>query len=851
MKFELWSCSLGPSLMNILKPASAARLERLFIDQAAISPDAPAIFFRGETISYGELNSATELLATDLTREGVGPGVIVAISLQRTPSIIAVLLGVLRAGGAYLPLDARSPPERTHFMLSDSACTLAVTDKGSPELSAFQGNILELRKGRLVRRRGTVVPAPSGPVELAYVIYTSGSTGVPKGVMLGHGATGLVDWARGAYSADELSRVAATTSICFDPSIFEIFAPLSTGGAIVLKENALRPFEAEEQPSLLVTVPSVLAELCRADAVPASVRVLTVGGEAVTADLVREVYRRHPDLTVQNHYGPTEATTCATVADLPRDLVGLPPIGRPVRGASVVLLDDRGVEVAEGETGEIHIGGPGLALGYINRPALNSSAFIEGPTGRAYRTGDLARWRDGQLYFAGRRDQQVKIRGFRVELGEVEASLIKIPGVEEALALVPDGTNRPQINAYIRSNQSLTKDEVRKALAAWLPDYMLPTRVIILDAFPRLPSGKVDHSALPEPMHEPVAAGFEASALEKAIIFVFQEVLTGAQFTPDDSFFDLGGDSLASVQAALRLSEVLGFELPAALIHQAPTPCALASALGHAQIRAVGHISLLAPGGSAPPLFCIADLFGHAFNYLSLARRLGGERAVYGVTPGPLQEAFARDGDIKALTQAFSLEIRSAWPQGPYEIAGYSAGGLLALEVACALEREGQDVRLVLLDSRLPSGGLSAGNMGRWGLKQVRRLFQGSRRGGRIQGLRTALSKLPQRMIPATAPPWIPWSQVAFATRMMRVSAAYRPERFCGRSLLIRASGEAGSAEGPVPDGFMGWSDALRGPVVRTSVAGGHHEFLREPLVAESALAVRAFLIGAAPVDIN
>ncbi|HEY0436268.1 MAG TPA: amino acid adenylation domain-containing protein, partial [Phenylobacterium sp.] len=462
----------------------------MFSDQAAISPGAPAIFFRGQVVTYGELNAAAESLSLDLARQGVGPGVILGISLQRTPDLVAVLLATLKAGGAFLPLDGRTPPDRLRFMLADSGCRLVLTDAASPALGDFDGSVLELRGGALVRQTCGLAPEASAPADLAYLIHTSGSTGAPKGVMLGHGATHLIEWARSAYSPDDLSRVAATTSLSFDPSILEIFAPLSTGGAIILKENTLEAFAPDERPTLMVSVPSVLTELCRAGAIPASVKVLIAGGEPLKADLVREVFRLRPELVLQNHYGPTEATTVAAVANVPRALAGEPSIGVPVRGATVVLLDDHGQAVGDGETGEIHIGGPGLALGYLNRPELTSRCFIQGPDGRVYRTGDLGFWRGGQLYFAGRRDQQVKIRGFRVELGEVESALLKVADVEDALAVVRERAGRPQIVAYIQSSRSLSPGDVHKAVATWLPDYMLPARMVILSAFPRLVSGK-------------------------------------------------------------------------------------------------------------------------------------------------------------------------------------------------------------------------------------------------------------------------------------------------------------------------------------------------------------------------
>jgi amino acid adenylation domain-containing protein len=494
-------------------PGPSRRLETLFEAQARRTPDAVAVLHAGVGLRYRELDAQADALAGRLRRLGVGPGTLAGVCLGRTPQMVAALLAVLKAGGAYVPLDPAYPTERLDYMLADSGAAVLLADSDVPTRLAYDGAIVDLRPGagadvpkaRAPLRRKA--PEDLAPEDLAYVIYTSGSTGRPKGVMLGHTATNLIEWARASFTSGELSRVAATTSICFDPSVFEIFAPICTGGTAILKRGALKLFAPDERPTLLNCVPSVLAELCRLDAIPDSVRIINVGGEPLKAALVREVYRRTNVEAVYNHYGPTEATTCAAVALVPRDVEADPPIGRPIAGAELFVLDPQGRPVQPGECGEIHIGGPGLALGYLNRPELTAERFTHSGRGRLYRTGDLGRWSaNGELEFAGRLDQQVKIHGVRVELGEIEAALLRLVEVKQAAVVArPDASGRNRLVAFLQASPGPMLPQVRAALRRWLPEHMLPDELVALDVLPLTLSGKVDRSALAEIWPEPAA----------------------------------------------------------------------------------------------------------------------------------------------------------------------------------------------------------------------------------------------------------------------------------------------------------------------------------------------------------
>ncbi|WP_133254214.1 amino acid adenylation domain-containing protein [Phenylobacterium deserti] len=840
-------------LLAVEQPASdsaGVRLDVLFSQQARRTPRALAVLHRGTQLSYADLEAQADGIAKQLAAMGAGPGVLVGVCMRRTPRMLAGLLGVLKSGAAYLPLDPAYPDERLAFMLDDSAAALLLTDCALDRRLDFQGGVLDLSADVPQVRGPGMVRGVAGPSDLAYVIYTSGSTGRPKGVMLGHTAAGLVDWARKTFTRGEMARMAATTSICFDPSILEIFAPLCTGAAVVLKESALEPFTPDEQPTMLDGVPSAVAELCRAGALPDSVRVVNVGGEPLKAALVREIYARTRVEAVYNHYGPTEATTCATVALARRDQVDDPPIGRAIAGAKLHLLDAAGQPVKAGETGEIHIGGPSLAIGYLNQPELTAARFVQSRWGRLYRTGDLGRWTAASdLEFLGRIDDQVKIRGFRVEIGEVESALVRLPQVTDAAVLArPDAQGRTQLVAYLQSERPWSVAEVRAALKAWLPDHMLPARLVVLDAFPLTLSGKVDRNALPAPQEPGGAAPVNVeSRIEEAIAEVFKDVLGRAQVERDDSFFDLGGDSLSGVTAALRLEEILGYELPSALLHQAPSPRELAQALEQCPVHRPQHLSVLQAGGDGAPLFCLADLFARPFSYLSLSRRLAADRPVLGLSPGPLEGAFATSGSIPDLTAAFLAELRRVQPAGPYLLAGYSAGGVLAFDLAGALEREGEVVSLVLLDSSMRSSRPSAGQLVRWAMRQGLDLMHPAAfraRYERMGGLREKLARALAQRETSPLPEWIPEGQGAVAARLMAACATYRPGTFRGRTLLLKSTDRDRIDALLDHDGLLGWGGALKGPVTTEWVSGDHHAFMREPRVSEAAAHIEAFLAG-------
>jgi amino acid adenylation domain-containing protein len=573
-------------------------LHELFMEQARRAPGAPAVLAPEGTLTRSALAERAQQLAAHLRGLGVGPEVLVGICMERCLDMVVGILGTLQAGGAYLPLDPAYPRERLDFMLADAAVPVVLT--------------LERTLGRLGVEEGAASPRwlcldrdwpaiaaappapPSGvaPDHLAYVIYTSGSTGRPKGVALAHrSAAALLRWASGIYPQSDRDGVLASTSICFDLSVFELFLPLCFGGTVILAENALQlpHLAAASKVSLVNTVPSAIAELVRGAGLPPAVRTVVLAGEPLPRKLVDEIYAAGAVERVMNLYGPSEDTTYSTFATIARN-GGLPPIGRPVGEGRIYLLDAHLQPVPIGVPGEMLLGGAGLARCYLSRPELTAEKFVPDPLSgepgaRLYRTGDLARLRpDGELLFLGRVDHQVKLRGFRIELGEIEATLRLHPGVAETLVVArgEPGTGDLRLIAYVvgRNGTPPAVGDLRAFLRAKLPAHMVPWAFVPLAAFPLNANGKIDRKALPDPERAAWGAPAEAveprSEMERRIAALWQELLRLERVGIHDNFFDSGGHSLLAVRVYHRLQRDLGREFPLVALFEHPTIGALA-----------------------------------------------------------------------------------------------------------------------------------------------------------------------------------------------------------------------------------------------------------------------------------
>ena len=559
---------------NTLQPRKpAASIPELFERQAASSPDALAVVCEDDRVTYRELNLRANCLAADLQRAGVRRGTPVGVLTERTVSMVASLLAVMKAGGAYVPLDPAYPAERLNAILQDCrpACLIA-----QPELldrcPGFQGPCIAV-SSRWTAPAGTLADQAleCGPEDLAYFIYTSGSTGKPKGVMIEHrSAVEFIQWARSVFAPASFTMVLASTSLCFDLSIFEIFVPLCHGGAIRVVPDILQWAEkgAPGGVTLVNTVPSALKEVLRARRMPSGVRTVNVAGEALPAVLVEETFGSMKDLeAMYNLYGPSEDTTYSTYTAVRPDRP--PLIGKPVSNTRAYIVDACGMPAPVGVPGEIQLGGAGLSRGYWRQPTMTAERFVPDPFGsvpggRLYRTGDLGRWTpEGDIEFLGRLDHQVKVRGHRIELGEIEAVIKRYPGVENAVVVAHEP--RPgdrHLAAYVVLSGEAGTAGLREHLRKKLPAYMNPSFLIRLDRMPLTPNGKVDRRKLPVP--EPSSEREYVSPAgrnEELLAGIWCEVLGCDRVGATDSFFELGGHSLLAMQVVSRIREVFGVEL--------------------------------------------------------------------------------------------------------------------------------------------------------------------------------------------------------------------------------------------------------------------------------------------------
>jgi amino acid adenylation domain-containing protein len=834
-------------------PVSGVCLHELFAAQVARTPEAVALVHATGRWTYAELAARAGGMARRLLGFGVVPETRVAVCLERSPDLIATLLGVLAAGGAYVPIDPAYPVERRALMLEDSGAAVLVT-RGtlSADLPRTGARVLDLDTEPIQASEG-LPSVPVLPENLAYLIYTSGSTGRPKAVAIEHrSAVALAGWARETFAAEDLAGVLAATSVCFDLSVFEIFTPLAWGGRILLAENALElpslPYASEVR--LLNTVPSAAAELVRGGGLPPSVRTVNLAGEPLPAVLASRLYATGTVERVLNLYGPSEDTTYSTGSLVARQ-ERMPAIGRPLPGTRAYVVDREGQLVPPGVAGELWLAGAGLARGYLGRPELTAERFAPDPFAvrpgeRVYRTGDLVRFRlDGEMEFLGRIDHQVKIRGFRIELGEVEAALVSHPAVEDCVCVVRDAA----LVAYLVG--SVEAEALRAFLGRALPEYMVPSVFVTLEALPRTPNGKVDRKALPAPGQIRLERAFEPprDELELRLARIWEEVLEVGPVGVRDDFFALGGHSLRAVQVAARIQSRLGRGLPLAALLRHPTVERLAALLreegGDARREPLVE---LAPG-EGPPLFLVHPIGGEVLAYVPLARRLAGLRAVYGLQV-PDREAGAAAPSLEEMAADYLRSVRETCPEGPYVLGGWSMGGVVAFEMARQLEILGEPVeRVILIDSFAPGAAgredeIAEGTLVASFAQDLGRLLgmggvalPSGLEDGPLEALSWLAAQAEERgLLPRGLAEAELRRRFATFRANHRALARYQGGPCAAPLLLLRAEEPAGLA---LLEPDRGWQRTAGRPAEVHEIPGDHYTLLQEPGVERLALVVR------------
>jgi len=857
-------------------------IPQLFQEQVEQRPDAVAVVFGHERLTYAELNTRANQLARRLRKSGVGPDVLVAVCLERSCELIIALLGILKAGGAYVAFDPTYPRERLASMLADVQAPVLLTMESLlgrlPDSSASPSpSVLCLDANwKAISRESKENPRPNAtPESLAYVSFTSGSTGRPKGVCIPH--RGVVRLVRETnYTtvspADVFLQLAP---IPFDASTFEIWGALLNGARLVMfpphTPSVTELGEAIQQFGVtkLWLSSGLFNEMVDAQLSSLrKLRQLLAGGDVLSLPHVRKALENLNGCHLINCYGPTENTTFTcfhriSAASLPHTSI---PIGRPVSNTKIDVVDERLQPVPIGVPGELLIGGDGLARGYLKRPELTTEKFVPNPfssepEARLYKTGDLVRYLpDGTLEFLGRIDQQVKIRGFRVELGEIESVLEDHPAVRQCVVTArPDGAGQKQLAAYFvpERKPTPTAAELRVFLKRKLPDYMLPTFFMPLNALPLTRNGKVNRAALPTPEADKSGAQKKQTvprdALEAQLTRIWERVLGIHPIGVTDHFFDLGGHSLLAVRLIAQIEKAFGKRLSVASVFQALTIEQMTITLREGtSTMPSSSVVEIQPKGSKPPLFFVHGVGGGMFwGYTNLSRYLGAEQPVFALRSRAMagQEEFSR---IEDMAGQYVADLRAFQPHGPYYLGGYCFGGIVAYEMAQQLRDQGETVALLALINAGPPN--SSYTRISWtplfALKFLRNLaywpgymlsWTSEQRHSFIRWKARLLKKRIVRLLSAghcsckaddvdnlVDLSMYPEEQRKLWEIHIRALVKYSPKPYAGGVTLFR------SRVHPFLCSFdpqYGWGDLVRGGVTVKVVSGPHDSILEEPYV--------------------
>ena len=715
-------------LIETLQPAASSSVEREpfichFERQAALRPESIAVVWNQGRMTYLALNEKADRLASTLIRQGIGKDNIVAFAIERSVEMVVAILGIAKAGAAFLPLDPDAPVSRIQEVLELSGCVAFLIKTAQFErFGSLHAKPLLIDRILVEPTPTDIQPRPRpGLRDMAYVLFTSGSTGKPKGVVIEHEALAhRLTWLTQAYAPTPADRSAQATQITFDPSLIELCLPLIHGGGVALPPpgrllpESLADFAVNHGVTIMAFVPSTMSRFLDSAAgrPDLKLRVACCGGEVLSPDLAKRfIDGTHG--TLFNVYGPTEATIFATAWKVSTGTgLAVLPIGKAIDDTRIYVLGTSLELLPLGVAGEVYIGGGALARGYLNRPDLTAAAFMDDPHqagGRIYKTGDRG-WLDpdGTLQFIGRIDRQIKLRGYRIELGEIEAALLALPGVTQTAAKLVERDGKPQICAWVSPMSGQSAEKILHSLRMKLPSYMVPS---ILSLMPRLPessAGKVDYHSLQVPSAEAsiTVSRQPSNEMERELLALWQKVLKRPQLHVEDNFFDAGGDSLAAVSILTGIEKLIGRRVPMYLLTERPTVEGLAAALSEGT-AATGLLVNLEPAPSASaislekaaPLYLAASGHGDLMRFQTLAKTLRGAPEVRMLQP-PSASTVVRTVDLATMYS----DVVVSQGTGPCYLAGFSVGGLAALETALQLKQRGVDVKgLFLVDTIYPS----------------------------------------------------------------------------------------------------------------------------------------------------
>ncbi|MHC5675049.1 non-ribosomal peptide synthetase [Nostoc sp.] len=862
-------------------------LHQLFEAQVERSPDAVAVVFEDQQLTYNDLNQRANQLAHYLQQLGVGAEVLVGICVERSLDMIIGLLGILKAGGAYLSLDPAYPQERLAFILQDTQLPVLLTQqrliKNLPE-SQTRLVCLDTDWGSIAQESQENFITDCTTNNLAYIIYTSGSTGQPKGVLVNHrNVVRLLLATESWYHFNQQDVFSLFHSIAFDFSVWELWGALLYGGKLVVIPYWLSRSPEDfykllltQQVTVLNQTPSAFCQLIQAEellgnANKLSLRLVIFGGEALEIQSLRPWFERHGDQSPQlvNMYGITETTVHVTyrpltIADL--EVACGSVIGRPISDLQVYLLDQQGQPVPIGVPGEMYIGGAGVARGYLNRPELTAQRFIpnsfsDKPNARLYKSGDQARYLpNGDIEYLGRIDHQVKVRGFRIELGEIETLLAQHPTIQQTVVTARvDHPENQRLVAYIvpHPEQTPTTEELRHFLKQKLPEYMVPSAFVFLDTLPLTSNGKIDRRALPAPDSTRLDSENTYIAprdqLEFQLTKIWSEILGVQPIGVRDNFFELGGHSILAVKLFWQIEKTFNKNLPLAILFQSGTIEALAKIICQEKdiVRNLALVNSLEksksswsslveiqPNGSKPPFFCIHGLGGEVLCFRELALHLGSDQPFYGLQPQGLNGKHPFHRRIEDMATHYIQEIQTLQPDGPYFLGGYSFGGIVAFEMARQLQEQGEEVGiLAIVDSCRP--GYS------WQAPFLKRVFL---------HLNNIIQEGPTYLWQKSGE-WSYWRKQSLQNRYKRylegvlnlpgtdkhlkiidtntqAISEYIFSPYLGRGVLLRTEDQnRGEAIGIQYDPQFGWGDLVLGGLDIHYLPGSHLDLLKEPNV--------------------